>query len=391
MTKYSKEEIDRIKELNAQGFTPKEIAKYFPNRSYDAVTRKIHSMNLKVQSINKPIIKETFDEKLCKKLLDEKHTITELANFYDVGPKTIEETISRLKKKGYNLALEEETVSIKKEGQPQKDAYKINVKDFFGNKIKFGAIADTHVGSKSERLDILNTLYDIFKKEGVKVVLHGGNYIDGEFYFNKHETKTRGLDDMIEYFLENYPKRDGIQTWFISGDDHEGWWTQREGVDVGKMIIERQEEFNRNDLVYLGYQERDIILKAPKGEAILRLMHAGGGTAYADSYSTQKIVESYQEGEKPHILLVGHYHKAIYHNPRGIHVVQLGCTQNQTRFMRKKKIRAHLGGWIIDLNQAPTGEINRFKPEWIQFWSEKFYTNKLGKERNQQPLERKLK
>jgi len=114
MTKYSKEEIDRIKELNAQGFTPKEIAKYFPNRSYDAVTRKIHSMNLKVQSINKPIIKETFDEKLCKKLLDEKHTITELANFYDVGPKTIEETISRLKKKGYNLALEEETVSIKK-------------------------------------------------------------------------------------------------------------------------------------------------------------------------------------------------------------------------------------------------------------------------------------
>jgi len=56
---------------------------------------------------------------------------------------------------------------------------------------------------------------------------------------------------MIEYFLENYPKRDGIQTWFISGDDHEGWWTQREGVDVGKMIIERQEEFNRNDLVYL--------------------------------------------------------------------------------------------------------------------------------------------
>lgn len=389
--KYTEKEISKIKELNSQGLSPKEIASYFPNRTYTSIKSKIGEMGLKLKDKTEPVIRENaIEEQIIKKIKDNNYSLVELANMYNISPKNVENLISNIKKRGYNINIKDDDVSIKKEGSLEKDIYKINVSDFFGKKMKFGAIADTHLGSKSERLDVLNTLYDIFKKEGVKVVLHGGNYVDGEFYFNKHETKTHGFDDMIDYFLTNYPKREGIQTWFVSGDDHEGWWMQREGLDAGRIIMERQKEFGRDDLVYLGYQERDILLKNEKGSALMRLMHAGGGTAYADSYSTQKIVESYMEGEKPHILLVGHYHKSIYHNPRGIHVVQLGCTQDQTRFMRKNKIRAHLGGWIIELNQSPTGEINRFKPEWIQFWSQGFYTSKIGKGTTQTPLEAKL-
>lgn len=388
--KYTEKEIKKLKDLNSQGLGPKEISSHFPNRSYSSIKAKLIELNLKIKSVDNSEFQDNLERQLVKRIQTEKYSVTELANFYDVSPKRIEDTISQIKRKGYNVELKEESISIKKEGKLEKQAYQINVNDFFGKKIKFGAIADTHLGSKSERLDVLNSLYDIFQKEGVKVVLHGGNYVDGEFYFNKHETKTHGFDDMIEYFLEHYPKRDGMQTWFISGDDHEGWWMQREGLDAGRIIMERQKDFGRDDLVYLGYQERDILLKSEKGSAILRLMHAGGGTAYADSYSTQKIVESYMEGEKPHMLLVGHYHKSIYHTPRGIHTLQLGTTQDQTRFMRKNKIRAHLGGWLVELNQSPTGEINRFKPEWIQFWGEGFYTSKIGKERNLKPLEYKV-
>ena len=302
--------------------------------------------------------------------------IDDLANFLDMGPANVSKVIKELYKKGYNFDLKERFAGLKRDLELTEKPLDISTSDFFGRRVRFGAIADTHLGSKYERLDIMNAIYDIYKKEGIKKVYLGGNFVDGEFYFNKYETYTHGFDEMIDNFIKKFPQREGIKTYFISGDDHEGWWMQREGLDAGRITEDRARLAGRKDLVYLGYQERDINLKTKQGKATMRLMHAGGGTAYADSYSTQKMVESFGEGEKPHILLVGHYHKSIYHTPRGIHTLQLGTTQGQTRFMRKKKIRAHLGGWIVELNQSPTGEINRFKPEWLHFWDESFYRRK---------------
>ena len=41
--------------------------------------------------------------------------------------------------------------------------------------------------------------------------------------------------------------------------------------------------------------------------------------------------------------------------------------------MRKNKIKAHVGGWIVELNQSSDGEINRFKPEFINYYDKGFY------------------
>ncbi|MCH7534170.1 MAG: metallophosphoesterase family protein [Bacteroidetes bacterium] len=381
MVKYTKDETDRLRKFIEDGLGPKEISNMMPNRSYYSIKSKLSGLNLKVQPILKEEKLNALEDSLLGAIKKVNIDVLTLADQFDVGPKTIRDTLYSLHNKGYNIQVKEgevPTVELYKELTPPKPLV-IPVKDFFGGEIKFGAISDTHLGSKYERMDVLNALYDIFEKEGIKKVFHGGNFVDGEFYFNKYETYTKGFDDMIDNFIKKYPQRKGLETHFIAGDDHEGWWMQREGLDAGRITEERARQEGRDDLIYLGYQERDLILKAPKGEAIMRIMHAGGGTAYADSYSTQKIVESFQEGEKPHILLVGHYHKQVYHTPRGIHVLQLGTTQDQTRFMRKRKLRAHLGGYIVRINQAPTGEINRFQPEWFQFWGKDFYKNKVKK------------
>ena len=102
-------------------------------------------------------------------------------------------------------------------------------------------------------------------------------------------------------------------------------------------------------------------------------MHPGGGSAYAISYTAQKIVESLQGGEKPHFMLLGHYHKFNQGYPREVHTVQGGTTQDQTPFMRKQKIQAHVGFCIIRFHQAETGEINRFNVEWVPFYDKGFY------------------
>lgn len=384
MKQYTKEEENRLKELTNQGKGPRDITNLFPDRSYSSIRSKLSDLRLKARLTPAKLF-DSFEEKIVKRLKKEKATIIELADFYNVGPKTVKIAIDNIQGSGYNIRVIDDTVELDKQPAPR-PPLKIDIGDFFGKRIRFGAIADSHIGSKSERLDVLESLYDIFEKEKIKIVFHGGNYVDGEFRFNKFETYTHGFDDMIDNFLKKFPKRKGIKTLFISGDDHEGWWMQREGLDAGQVIMERQKQYGRDDLVYLGYQERDIILQAKHGSALLRIMHGGGGTAYADSYSTQKIAESYQEGEKPHILLVGHYHKNIYHNPRGIHVLQLGCTQDQTRFMRKNKLRAHVGGWIVEVNQSPKGDINRFKAEWLGWWNKGFYESKIGHEGEKQPI-----
>ena len=317
---------------------------------------------------------DKFDAKVKKLLLGKSFSLVELADKLGVTPKTVTESLARLKDAGHNVDVRHEQVSLNKDVQAG-NRIVVNSADFFdGKDFKFGALGDTHLYSKYERLDVLNALYDIYEREGITTVYHTGNAVDGEFRFNKFDLQgPSGIGPQIEYFAKNYPQREGITTYFITGDDHEGWWINREAVNIGKLMQDTAESLGRTDLKFIGHVETDIILRAPKGEAVMRVMHPGGGSAYATSYTAQKIVESFQGGEKPHILLIGHYHKLEYGYPREVHVVQTGCTQDQTPFMRKQKIQAHVGGTIIRFHQANTGEINRFSVEFFPFYDRKFY------------------
>ena len=41
--------------------------------------------------------------------------------------------------------------------------------------------------------------------------------------------------------------------------------------------------------------------------------------------------------------------------------------------MRKKRIPAHVGAWVIEFQQAKDGSINRFKTNWLRFYEKEFY------------------
>lgn len=104
------------------------------------------------------------------------------------------------------------------------------------------------------------------------------------------------------------------------------------------------------------------------------ISRAGGGTGYAISYRPQKIIESYEGGEKPAVLLMGHYHKLDVGLVRNVWYVQTGCGQDQTPFMRQKAIEAHVGGVIVEMEQDPeTGAITRFCPNVIRYFNRSFY------------------
>lgn len=306
-----------------------------------------------------------------------KRSISDLADACDCPPRLIREAIESLASTLHvSIAEGDNHVWI---GAPSAGGQSLVNKDTIlmdpyidGFKYKFGLISDNHMCSKYERLDIAEALYDVFASEGVSTVLNCGNWIDGEARFNKNDLLVHGMGNQFKYFSDRYPQRDGITTEFIGGDDHEGWYTQREGIDLGRMFNAYCGE-SRPDLIYTSYMEHDKIVPVSDGQCRVRMIHAGGGSSYAISYTTQKLIESLTGGEKPSVMLIGHYHKAEYIYYRNIHAIQAGCTQDQTPFMRKKRLSAHLGGWLVELTIAPDGSVRRCKQEFINFYDRPYH------------------
>lgn len=297
----------------------------------------------------------------------------DLSNRFQVPIGVIDEAVETLRAEGKNIDSKYGVELVR--DTPTLEPTKIDISKFKGQKIVLGLTADNHLGSKYARMDVLNALYDIWAEQGVTQVYQAGNMIDGEARFNRHDLMIPpGVEAQVDYFVENWPKREGITTYFVAGDDHEGWYVRDFGLDIGRMMESRAREAGRSDLVFLNYMEHDVIFRAKHGEAVMRVIHAGGGSAYATSYTMQKYVEALQGGEKPAIVLAGHYHKAEYGYPREIHCVQAGCSQDQTPFMRKKKIAAHVGGWTISFVVDDHGLVHEFTPQFHPFYDRGFYT-----------------
>jgi len=321
---------------------------------------------------------DVFENALLGELERGPASIAALSEALDRAEASVRKGIESLRTRGHNVSIQGNEAVLSGEVAPgaEKPLIVHNLAAYDNHWTKFGATGDNHLGSKHERLDVLNTLYDVFESEGIADVFNTGNWIEGNCRINYHDVKVFGLDDQVDYWIANYPQRKGITTHYIAGDDHEGWWQRASRIEIGRYAEFKAREAGRSDLHYLGYLEANVELKAGTGSAWMKIMHPGGGSAYAVSYTEQKIVESFQGGEKPQILLTGHYHKFNQGYPREVHTVQTGCTCDQSIFMRKQKIQAHVGGCIVWLNQAPDGTINRFRTEWLPFFDRDFYTNR---------------
>jgi hypothetical protein len=314
-------------------------------------------------------------EEIRKVLRKGPRSTEELANVLDCSPKRVSEAIDEMKSKGVLLLLTPNGLHDLGDSvllEPGKSEVRSTSKGEWTH--VFGFTTDNHLCNRHSRLDVLNAAYDHFEREGITLVYNAGNWVDGEARFNKTELITApGMDHQLDYLIDNFPVRDGIETHYIAGDDHEGWYQQREGIEVGRYLQMRAEDQGRTDLKYLGYGEADVRLQFGTGSSVMRVVHPGGGSAYAISYTDQKRVESYQGGEKPQIELVGHYHKFNHGYPREVHTVQGGCTCDQSMFMRKKRLQAHVGYSIIKIKQDFDGTITRFAVEWFPFFDRGFY------------------
>lgn len=228
------------------------------------------------------------------------------------------------------------------------------------NHVKYGVISDTHIGSIHYDPKLMTTAAKEFTKQGVDFVLHAGDIVDG-WYQNRpasvFEQNAIGYDQQKELAVKELAKiKEPL--YFITGNHEYNTFVRNAGVEIGKEL-EKDLKAKGKDAQYLG--NADATLKTKNGTRI-NLLHPDGGTAYAISYKPQKIVESLESGHKPHIMHIGHFHKAEYLFYRNVHAFQAGTMMGQSKFMKGKQIPAHQGYWIVDLYTKKNGQVDSITP-----------------------------
>lgn len=227
---------------------------------------------------------------------------------------------------------------------------------------KFACISDTHFGHIKSNADWWRKACDLVGKEKCHVVFHPGDITEGMSGRPGHayELDAVGVTAQVNLAVERLSMLP-CPVEAITGN-HDAWAFKNVGVDVGEALAMRMPGHYKN----LGPDEADVTIDG----VTIKLWHGGDGSSYATSYRTQKFVEGLTGGEKPHILLSGHAHKAIFHECRNVLCFEAGTLCGQTSWMRGKKLAAHVGFWVIEVWPSGDGGVDRISPQWVPFFKE---------------------
>lgn len=228
--------------------------------------------------------------------------------------------------------------------------YKFKTSD--SHEFSFVAISDTRLGSKSQQLAILNDIYRKAQEMGISNVILCGNISAGLKPMT--DTESNFIDDtqaQIDYIVNNYPRYEGITTYFISGkidDKH----LSKHNINIGKRISSA-----RDDMIYLGENICDISIDKVK----MQVMNSKLGKTYTSSYRTQQTLDAYRSEDKPDILLYGgllQMEKYTYRDVKCISVPSVCATDNE---MKTKRYANTIGAWYVTVKTDEKGLLDSVK------------------------------
>ena len=232
--------------------------------------------------------------------------------------------------------------------------------NFNGNHVKIGVFTDTHIGHQKFYDQRIYAAFEEFKKEKVDFLCHCGDITEGMSHHPGHiyELTHLGYDAQKSHTIKLFSQWIDTDIYAISGN-HDRWYLKANGANIVKDISKELDNFH-----FIGHDTGDIHLN---DKVKINLWHGEDGNSYALSYRVQKIIESIQGGEKPNVMFCGHTHKYVKIFERNIHAISVGCIEDQTDWMRGKRIPAHTGFGIYDIYFNDSG-IVKLTETWYPFY-----------------------
>lgn len=293
---------------------------------------------------------------------------------FSLSPETLNRYLREARKRGMSLTdknkimsqilqsySEKELEAIAKGGRIVPGYGKVPIISFEGQRVRVGAMTDTHIGSNKMPPDRIYQAFEEFRKEKVDFITHSGDVTEGMSNRPGHvyELTNIGYSNQKTAAVDIFKQWSDTDVFAISGN-HDEWFLKSNGAKIVEDIDKEIPNFN-----FIGHGEGDISLK---GKSTLKLWHGEDGNSYALSYRLQKILESLTGGEKPNAMLCGHTHKYVNIFERHVFCTSIGCMQSQTPWMRGKRIAAHTGFAIIDYWVNDKG-ICKMTSTWYPFYS----------------------
>lgn len=247
-----------------------------------------------------------------------------------------------------------------KQGPPVPAETLVNVPERKDGKYRIGIVGDTHLGSDQQQPTMLDQAYDYFEGEGVRQVYHVGDLLTGINVFRGQiqEIFLYTMDQQVDYAIGRYPKRNGIKTSVIAGN-HDLSATLSGGLDPIKAVAAA-----RDDITYLGPLSAWVHF----GPLSIYLLHPKGGLSYAVSYKLQKLIESFEGGRKPNVVVCGHWHKQAFIIERHVVGILPGCFEAQTTFERGLALQPQLGAVLLDIEVRGEEVAHVINPRWLHFF-----------------------
>lgn len=294
--------------------------------------------------------KETID-KLLEYIKKEKN-IYQVSDALELNAFEILGLVHDLRESGFNIIVKEydDGFHLLNQGDPiSQEISHYNFETDENNEFKFIAISDVRLGSKSQQLGILNDIYRKAKEQGVNNVIICGNISAGLKPIT--DTESNFIDDtqaQIDYIVANYPKVEGIKTYFISGKLDDKHLTKN-NVNIGKRISDQ-----RPDMIYLGEDACEIDIDRVK----MQVMSSKLSKTYTASYRTQQTIDAYRSEDKPDILLYGGLLQMEKYNYRDVIVISTPSVCATDKEMKSKRYANTIGAWYVTLKVKENGKLD---------------------------------
>jgi len=292
------------------------------------------------------------------------HSSVDLCNTLDISPRKLEKLIEEAQARGMSVQMDEGGSVGRKNNTVEDRVQDAGVKPVVGGEHKVGVISDTHLGSRfclrAQLKDFIHHAY----AEGVREILHPGDVVDGDYRHAKFEMTHMGLEEQARDLLETLPQLPGLTYHGITGN-HDYTFTDSAGIDVGAYLSRFFVENGRTDLKFYGDRSAFVRLRG----AVFHLWHPRSGNGYAKSYKVQRIIETYSSGEKPHVLLCGHWHVFCHVMERGVHGIACPTFQGGgSAFSKSLGGAPAIGGLVLSWGLTEDGTMRDFNLKYRSYF-----------------------
>lgn len=283
-------------------------------------------------------------------------SLEEICDHFDISPGKAKRLVAEAQAAGLHLLVGEYGVGFHVE---ERNDVRNVIPPVVGETQRVGVISDLHYGSKYILQDRIVDFIEYAYSKGVLEILIPGDILEGSYRHAKYEVTHTGLEEQARSFIEHLPRHPGLTYHMITGN-HDFTFTNDSGVNVGAFLVRMGREAGRKDL--FAYGDRGAFLKV-RG-ALIHMWHPLKGMGYAISYPLQKQVEKYSSGEKPDILLAGHWHVHGYFRARGVRAIACPTFQGGgSAFGRALGGAPDIGGLILSWDLTQHGTLRNFTLE----------------------------